>query len=52
MIYNKKKREYVTPEMEILNARVERGFTSSGIEPAPEDKPRYSKGDELGSRFN
>ncbi len=30
-MYNKKKREYTSPEMEILDARVERGFGLSSL---------------------
>jgi len=51
MINNKKKQKYETPEMEVLKARVERGFTMSGME-EPEQGPRYSKGNELGNKFN
>lgn len=52
MINNKKKQKYETPEMEVLKARVERGFTTSGTTTEAEESPRYDKGGELGNRFN
>ncbi len=50
MINNKKKKEYMAPKMDVMKARVERGFTTSGTE--PEVSPRYVMGNELGGRFN
>lgn len=41
----------MSPEMVILNARVERGFTVSATEET-EENPRYSMGEEIGYRFN
>ena len=59
-MYNNKKREYTSPEMEILNARVERGFagstgadnsfTSSGGNEHENDS--YAVGGEIGNNFN
>ena len=52
MINNKKKKEYSAPEMEVLKARVERGFTTSGTEmPTSEYGNRYNEGEEIGGRF-
>lgn len=50
------KRAYITPEMEILNARVERGFAESSISSRPINNPSgndcYTKGDGIGYRFS
>ncbi len=55
-MYNNKKREYTSPEMEILNARVERGFEgSSKTDDAfnnPTSNDSYTKGESIGYRFS
>ena len=47
-----KKKEYTSPEMEVLMARVERGFTVSGAPTETEESPRYAMGSELGYKFS
>lgn len=51
-----KKMEYSSPSMEILDARIERGYEGSVSTSDTFDNPtgndRYASGDELGSRFS
>lgn len=52
---NNKKREYTAPEMEVLDARVERGFTfssSSNTLSNPTGNESYEMGEGLGKKFN
>jgi hypothetical protein len=52
-MYNNKKREYTSPEMEILNARVERGFEgSANAFNNPTSNDSYTKGESIGHKFN
>jgi hypothetical protein len=55
-MHNNKKREYTSPEMEILNARVERGFSGSNPSTDPINNPSgndlYRLGGQLGDKFN
>ena len=47
-MHNNKKREYTSPEIEILNARVERGFDGS-----TKGNERYAVSeDNLGKKFS
>ena len=53
-MYNKK-REYISPEMEVLDARVERGFQISAATANTLSNPTgndiYAMGEEIGARF-
>ena len=55
-MYNNKKLEYTSPEMEIMNARVERGFELSATTDEtitnPTGNDRYAMGEGIGYRFN
>jgi hypothetical protein len=55
-MYNNKKREYTSPEMEILNTRVERGFegstTTDDAFTNPTGNDRYAMGEGIGHRFS
>ena len=48
-MYNKKKREYTSPEMEILDARVERGF---GLSSLTDNTPRGDGNETVGDSHN
>ena len=51
-MHNNKKREYTSPEIEILNARVELGFDGSNIDNTKgNDRYAMSK-DNLGKKFS
>ena len=55
-MYNNKKQEYVSPEMEVLDARVERGFQASSATPNtlsnPTGNDSYAPGGEIGNNFD
>ncbi len=48
-MHNNKKREYTSPEMEILNARVERGFEASAV---TDNTPRGNGNELVGDSGN
>ena len=51
-MHNNKKREYTSPEIEILNARVELGFDGSNIDNTKGNE-RYAMSEEnLGKKFS
>ena len=55
-MYNNKKREYTSPEMEVLDARVERGFQASSASANTLSNPigndSYARGGEIGNNFD
>ena len=55
-MHDNKKQEYVSPEMEILDARVERGFAGSTPTPNtlsnPTGNDSYAPGGEIGNNFD
>ena len=55
-MYNNKKREYISPEMEVLDARVERGFQASSASANtlsnPTGNDSYARGGEIGNNFD
>ena len=55
-MHNNKKREYTSPEIEILNARVERGFevstTTDDTFTNPTGNDSYARGGEIGNNFD
>ena len=50
-MHNNKKREYTSPEIEILNARVERGFDGSNFKNTKGNE-RYAVGEGIGHKFS
>ena len=51
-MHNNKKREYTSPEIEILNARVERGFDGSNIDNTTGNERYAMSEDNLGKKFS
>jgi hypothetical protein len=55
-MHDNKKQEYVSPETEVLDARVERGFQASSATPNtlsnPTGNDSYAPGGEIGNNFD